>query len=141
MYLGHPYNRQHEESKMQITIDTNNLSEMDIAMLGFLAEQGEAQEAPPAEETPAPKKAEKPKPVKAANAEPDTVVDEKPTPETEDLVGGPTMGDAVAAATKLVSNGGAAKVKAALAEVGAKRVSEMKDEDIPAFLAALDAAE
>lgn len=120
---------------MQITIDTNNLSEMDIAMLGFLAGQSDTEEtveetapAPaPAKATPAKAKAAKPAPAPA------------PEPEEEDLLGGaPTMSDAVTAATSLVSSGGAAKVKAALALVGAKRVSEMKPEDIPAFLAALE---
>lgn len=109
---------------MQITIDTNNLSELDKAMLAFLA--GDVEEAEEAEEvSDIPVKAEKPK---------------KAKPE-EDLVGGdaPTMSDAVAAATALVSEGGAAKVKAALAVVGAKRVSEMAEGDIPAFLAALEA--
>lgn len=114
---------------MQITIDTNNLSEMDINMLAFLADQGEE-----VEETPAPKKAAAPKKEKKEEL---PVVEE----EEEDLVGGdaPTMSDAVAAATNLVSTGEAAKVKAALAEVGAKRVSEIEDGDIPAFLAALEA--
>lgn len=129
---------------MQITIDTNNLSELDIAMLSFLAEQGEVADAP---EEPAPE----PAPAKAATkakaapkaepakAEPEPVVEE---PAEEDLLGGedaPTMSQAIAAATELVSSGGAAKVKAALAEVGVKRVSEMKDADIPTFLAALNA--
>jgi hypothetical protein len=120
---------------MQITIDTNNLSEMDIAMLGFLAEQGEAAPAEDvAEETPAPAKkaAAKPEPKKAA-AKPE------PEPEPEETTDGPTMSDAVAAATKLVSNGGAATVKAALAAVGSKRVSEIEEKDIQAFLDALSA--
>ena len=114
---------------MQITIDTNNLSEMDIAMLGFLAGQPEPETSEPEIVVPV---VEKPKP-KAKPVKPE------PEPEPEDLVGddAPTMADAVAAATVLVSSGGAAKVKEALAAVGSKRVSEMKVEDIPAFLAAL----
>lgn len=122
---------------MQITIDTDNLSELDIAMLSFLAEQGEVAETTEAEEAPAPaKKTTKKAPAKEPEQE----------PEEEDLVGGtdepadedaPTLSDAVAAATELVSNGEAAKVKEALSEVGAKRVSEMSEEDVPAFLAAL----
>lgn len=121
---------------MQITIDTNNLSEMDIAMLAFLAEQGEATEEVAEEpEAPAPAKAPAAKKAAAPKAEP------APEPEDEDLVGGdgPTMADAVARATTMVSEGQAAKVKAALATVGAKRVSEMAESDIPAFFAALDA--
>jgi hypothetical protein len=115
---------------VQITIDTNNLSELDIAMLAFLAGNTEETEEEPVAEEPAPA------PAKAAAKKAPT----KKEPE-EDLVGGdaPTMSDAVAAATQLVSEGEAAKVKAALAVVGAKRVSEMAETDIPAFLAALEA--
>jgi len=106
---------------MQITIDTNNLSDLDLAMLAMLAAPAPAAKKP-AETTPTP------------------TVTAVPEPEPEDLVGGmPTMSDAVAAATVLVSNGGAAKVKEALAACGSKRVSELKTEDIPAFLAALQA--
>lgn len=120
---------------MQITIDTNNLSELDIAMLGFLA--GNTEEAEEVEETPAPTPEKKAAAKKAA-----AKAEVAPEPLEEDLVGeGPTMSDAVAAATALVSEGGAAKVKAALAVVGAKRVSEMAEADIPTFLAALEAAE
>lgn len=121
---------------MQITIDTNNLSELDINMLAFLAGGTKEQE----EVTPVPAPANKAKaPTKAKDTVEKT---EAPAPEPEeDLVDGdaPTMADAVAAATVLVSEGGAAKVKAALAVVGAKRVSEMKEDDIPAFLEALEA--
>lgn len=107
---------------MQITIDTNNLSEMDLAILVFLTGPTQTTPAKVGKTTPA--KAEKTPPAKVeAESEPEA----------------PTMSDAVAAATVLVSNGGAAKVKAALAVVDVKRVSEMKAEDIPAFLAALEA--
>lgn len=64
--------------------------------------------------------------------------DPEPAAE-EDLVGGdaPTMADAVALATKLVSAGQSAKVKEALADTGAKRVSELSDDAIAGFVAAL----
>lgn len=57
----------------------------------------------------------------------------------EDLLGGdgPTMKDAVDAATDAIAKGKTAKVKAALAEAGAKRVSELTDDSIPTFLSAL----
>ena len=130
---------------MQITIDTNNLSSMDISMLAFLADQGEdtqeavAPEPEPVVVAPAPvKRAKKATPVLAPVVE----VEPEAAPE-EDLLGGedeaPTMSDAVAAATKLVSGGNAAKVKAALAVAGAKRVSEVAAEDLAAFVAALNA--
>lgn len=120
---------------MQIIIDTASLSELDIAMLAFLAGQEPAEE--PAEEAPTPEPAKKaPKKAAPKKAEPEP----EPEPEDEDLVGGeaPTMSDAVAAATKLVSSGKAAEVKAALATVNAKRVSEIQEGDIAAFLAALE---
>lgn len=118
---------------MQITIDTNNLSEMDVAMLAFLAGQ--------AEETPADEEPEAPAPAKTpAKKAPAKAAAKAPEPEDEDLVGGdgPTMADAVAAATKLVSSGGSAKVKEALAAVEAKRVSEITEDKIADFLAALE---
>lgn len=133
---------------MQITIDTNNLSELDKAMLVFLAtstDEPEQAEGPvqsiwtekmPEEpvEAPKPKKAPKAAPAPAPVAPVVEVVEEL----IEVEVDGPTMSDAVAAATNLVSSGQAPVVKAALAAVGAKRVSEMAVSDIPAFLAALE---
>lgn len=106
----------------------------------------------PAKKAPAAKPAPKPELVVEAGpepeADPEPVVEAEPEAVEEDLVGGesepepegPTMADAVAAATKLVSSGGAPKVKAALGTVGAKRVSEIPVEAISEFLAALDAA-
>lgn len=132
---------------MQITIDTNNLSELDIAMLAFLAGQEVDEEE--VDETPAPAPAaKKAAPAKKAAAPKAEAKAKEPEPEAEEELieaepeaeeGAPSMSDAVAAATALVSAGESAKVKAALAEVGAKRVSEMSEDDIPAFLAALDA--
>lgn len=132
---------------MQITIDTNNLSELDINMLAFLAGQ-EATEPDepdvPAEPEPVAVPAKPAKAAAKAKAAP-APEPEVPTSEEggdggdEDLLGAqPTMSDAVAAATKLVSSGGSAKVKAALETVGAKRVSEMAEGDITAFLTALE---
>lgn len=124
---------------MQITIDTNNLSEMDIAMLGFLAEQGEPTgDTEPEPEAPAPTPAKAP----AKKAAPAKAAPAKPAPEpVEDLLGGdgPTMADAVAAATQLVSTGNQQKVKDALAAVGAKRVSEIAEDQIALFLETLNA--
>lgn len=134
---------------MQIVINTENpLSETDKAALRALI--GDSVETPvsaPAAATPAKAakkaapKAEKAAPEPEPEAEPegnDNAGDDA-TDDGEDLVGGdgPTMEDAVALATKLVSSGQAAKVKAALSEVGAKKVSEVKDEDIATFVNAL----
>lgn len=133
---------------MQITIDTNNLSELDINMLAFLAgveatepdATGDEVSADEPEETPAPAPAKKAPAKKAA-----TKAAPAPEPE-EDLLGGepepagdgPTMSDAVAAATKLVSSGESAKVKAALESVGVARVSGLDESQVADFLAALE---
>lgn len=126
-------------TQMQITIDTNNLSELDIAMLAFLAGRFDETEDEPEPVAEAPKPKAKTEPKKAA--EPAKEPEPTPEPAEEDLLGGedaPTMSQAIAKATELVSSGGAAKVKTALAAVGVKRVSEMKDADIPTFFAALE---
>jgi hypothetical protein len=127
---------------MQITINTAEpLSDVDVAVLRTLL--GESAETPvsapvAAKAAPAAKKAAP----KAEKAAPAPEPEEEPEAEAdEDLVGGdddaPTMEDAVALATKLVSSGQAAKVKAALGEVGAKKVSEIKAGDIATFVNAL----
>jgi hypothetical protein len=135
---------------MHVAFDTAELTTLDKQVLALLA--GSATPAP----APAPAvdrdvavefatPAAKPAPAKKAAA-PKPEPEPEPEPE-EDLVGdsaepepeGPTMADAVAAATKLVSSGGAPKVKEALAAVGAKRVSEIPADSIQAFLTALEA--
>lgn len=111
---------------MKIELDTSNLSTLDIQVLNLLF----TGQAPPAEPEPKPvKKAAPPK------AEPKAA---EPSPPPSEEPEAPTLADAVAAATQLVSTGGAAKVKAALAVVGSKRVSEVAPENIAAFLAALE---
>lgn len=129
---------------MIITIDTNvELSTLDLALIGTLIGNGPV--ATPLPES-TPTKAEAKAPAKKATpAKPAP----EPEPETveadeEDLLGGtepeadaPTMADAVAAATKLVSSQKGSVVKAALTDLGVKRVSELKDDQIAAFLAAL----
>lgn len=125
---------------MQITFDTNNLSELDRNVLALVIGQPVDAPAPKAESAaPAPKKATTakatPKAEKAVE-EPEEAVeaDSDDEPETSN---GATMEDAVALATSLVSGGKAAQVKSALAECGAKRVSELAEDKIPAFIAAL----
>jgi len=140
---------------MHIAFNTDELTAEDRKVLALLSGTGDWPSSPATAEPPAadltakaeavkaaPKKTAAPKaePVKEAPApEPEPVVEEdllggeEATPEPE----GPTMADAVAAATKLVSSGGAAKVKEALAAVGAKRVSEVPVVSIAEFLDAL----
>lgn len=142
---------------MHVAFDTAELTAKDLTMLKVLVGEGDwptiPAEAPakpveakvngspvakpaPAKKAPAAKPEPKPEPV--AEPEPEAAPEEdllggdtEPEPE------GPTMADAVAAATKLVSSGGAPKVKEALAAVGAKRVSEIPADQITAFLDAL----
>lgn len=56
---------------------------------------------------------------------------------TDEPVQAPTTQDAVDAATVVLTAGGTAKVKAALAKAGVKRVSELKGAGIAAFIADL----
>lgn len=83
--------------------------------------------------------AEKPKPApakKAAPAKPKPLEGDDPVDESGEEA---SLATAITKATELVSNGESAKVRAALAAVGAKRVSELTIKTIPAFLEALDA--
>lgn len=121
---------------MQITLDTNN--PQDLSLLASLAAAlgGEAP-APAAKPAPAPaKKAAASKPAPAPVEEPEDEVEEE-TQEEETSEPTPTTDDAVALATKMVSNGEAAKVKAALNSVGAKKVSEVPADKVGEFIAAL----
>lgn len=119
---------------MQIIInETNELTDLDIRTLRALT--GDVTVIEKTAVTPVAK------PV-AEKAKKSTKV-EKPAEEEDDdtltpaEVEGATMSDAVEVATKLVSSGKSADVKAALADVGVKRVSELKSKDIAAFIEAL----
>jgi DNA (cytosine-5)-methyltransferase 1 len=114
------------------------------ALLGVLdaAADGDLTPAPTPEPAAAPAKAPAAEPV----AETLPVADESEA-QDEDLVGGtdpepaaaPTLDEVVAKATAVMKDGGRDKVKAALAEHGAAKVSELKPSVFPAFLAALEA--
>ena len=129
---------------MQITIDTHNLTDLDRELLARLvgtapmpARVPKPKSSPMVSEPTEPERVATVLPVaKEAGDDPADVAEpELSFSEPE----APTMADALAAATQAVSKGGSAQVKAALASVNSKRVSEMKVEDIPAFLAALSA--
>lgn len=91
----------------------------------------EQSEAKPAKKAAAKKAAKKPEPV---------VEEPEDEDEDDDLVGddGPTMADAVARATELVSAKRAPEVKAALANLDVEKVSHLKGDQIAAFLEALE---
>ena len=116
---------------MQISFDTSDLSDLDRKVLAVLAQVSE--EAPPKKTAEAAKKVTK----KTAAKKPDPEPEPEPEPEPD---AAPTMADAVSVATRLVAAGEAAKVKAALSTVGAKRVSEMDADSVPQFLAELGEA-
>jgi hypothetical protein len=63
----------------------------------------------------------------------------EPEPEP-DLIGSATVADAVALATKMIADGESVKVKAALKDVGAERVSTLELDQVPGFMSALDAS-
>ena len=117
---------------MQITFDTDNLSGLDLAVLDILR-GGDGAPPVPATVKPAPK-AEAPvsQPVAAPVAEAEAPVEE-PAEDVSDV----TRDDAVAAATKLVSSGKAQVVRDALSNLGVKKVSELPDESLAAFVNAL----
>lgn len=64
--------------------------------------------------------------------EPEPVVEAAPARDGEDM-----RAEAVRRATEMVSSGKAAEVKAALASVGAKKVSELSDDQVGPFLTAI----
>jgi ribonuclease E len=153
---------------MQINIhieDGSKLSERDrsvlLALAGVTVAEEDAEEAAEllddvAEDAPEPEDEPEPEPQPTrrkrrtkAQIAADKAAEEAAAAEDddgEDLIGngdegedeGPTLDDAVSAATDLVSKGKSATVKAALKKVGAARVSELtKTSDIQKFLDAL----
>lgn len=131
--------------QITITLDTANLTEQDKATLLALTGAENGVSAPKAAAKPEAKAPAAKAAPKAAKPAPEP--DPEPEPEEdEDLVGGDdeqgedkvfTMADATALATKLVQGGKAAEVKKVLTDLGAKRVSELAESDIPAFMSAL----
>jgi len=71
--------------------------------------------------------------------EPDEPEEEPEEAEDDNLLGDevPTRDDAVQIVSKMIDDGEAPKVKKVLTKFKAKRLSEVPDEDIPAFVEAL----
>jgi hypothetical protein len=116
---------------MQITLDTNNLSDLDVQILSLIMSSEPTAEKPKAT-TVAKPAAKKPEPEPEAEAEAEAEVE----PEAD----GVSLADAKALASKMVANGEAAKVKAALTKVGAKKVSEVSEDKVAEFHSALSAS-
>lgn len=133
---------------MQITFDTAALTDEDRALLlAVLSVDSAASGDKPESRKVADKILDEQKPKKAAPKkvapkaeEPEEPEEEQDDDEDEDLLGsdGPTLADAVKKATALISGGSSAKVRAALKKVGAPRVSELQEDQVAEFLAALD---
>lgn len=126
---------------MNITIQIDGeLTDADKAILRAIA--GDAPVAPGAmpsigeaepvvQDKPAPKKpGPKPKPKPAKEEAPEPEKDEKKDEETESSV----VEQAVARAAELLQSGGVDQVKAALADLGATRVSQLKPAQAKEFL-------
>lgn len=130
---------------MQITIDTNNLSDIDRVILsvitgnaGVVVNSGTPTPAPAAEEKPKAKKAAKVK--IAAVPDPEPVEEAAPEPEEEpEVAAGPTVADAVKVAMGLVSSGRPSVVKEALSNLTASKVSELEGDEVQKFLDAVAA--
>ena len=125
---------------MIITIDTSiPFSDTDMAVLQALAGVREIAPAKPAPKAAPPAKAEEAPPAKPApKAAPPAKPAPKAAPPAKAESGAPTLSNAVATATKLVSSGKTSVVKAALETVGAARVSELSEDKIADFLSALE---
>lgn len=118
---------------MHISLNTaEEISGLDKQVLSVLAGGTVAPAAAPAKAAPA--KTQGKAPAKPT-PEPETAVE--PEPEADEAPAGATLEEAVALATKMVSNGEAAKVKKALGTVGAKKVSEVSADKVDEFISAL----
>ena len=133
---------------MQITLDTENLTDTDRQVLGLLAggtftlgvepeefsEEQESEEEPtPAKKAPAKRAEPKPEPMAEEPIE-EEPEDEEPEDEQsdEDL-----LALAVKKATEMVASGGATKVREALDAAGASRVRELNADNVRDFFKAL----
>ena len=135
---------------MQITLDTNNISEQDRQFLALLI----GAEAAGTEREPAPKKpvakkpvakkpvAKKPEPEPEPAAE-EPLPDEEPeaeepeVEEAEDVSDEDLLDLAIKKATEMVAGGDAVKVREALDAAGANRVRELNKDNVHEFFKAL----
>lgn len=130
---------------MIITIDTTQpIGSLELSVITTLLDRlAEPKAEEPKKRTRKPKIEAEPGPeIQAApdpwestpKAEPET---EGPTLGSEPQEKGPTLDDAVKKATELIAAGQSEKIRAALPD-GVRRVSELTDDQVPAFLTALE---
>lgn len=115
-----------------ITIATdkdNPLTEREKRIIGWIVDETEPVSVKEFAQVPVETEPTAPEPVSPA-PEPDAPQDDSSDVEA-------TLEVAVARATELVASGKAAEVKAALKAAGARRVSELKNDQVSVFLEAL----
>ena len=132
---------------MQITLDTNDISEQDRRFLALLigveAADTESEPAPkkPAAKKPAAKKPAARKPEPEPEPEPaaeEPLPDEEPeVEEAEDVSDEDLLDLAIKKATEMVAGGDAVKVREALDAAGANRVRELNKDNVHEFFKAL----
>lgn len=122
---------------LNITIDTSELTEAQGQQLIEMVFGGAIKSAPAPSKGTTEKTAPAKTPAKTAASKPAPAPAEESDDEGDDA---PelTVDDALKAASALVSAGKSAKVKEALASVGAKRVSEISKDRLAEFLGALN---
>ena len=122
---------------MQITLDTNDISEQDRRFLALLI----GVEAADTESEPAPKKPAAKKPEPEPEPEPaaeEPLPDEEPeVEEAEDVSDEDLLDLAIKKATEMVAGGDAVKVREALDAAGANRVRELNKDNVHEFFKSL----
>lgn len=135
--------------QITLNIETNALTDEDRALLrsiageqtpGAVIHMADAKAAQEAQEDPAPaptRSRTRKAAAKAAPAKPEPqadATDSDEEDEDEDLLGGPTVQDAVDRATALVEAEKGKAVKAALQKIGVEKVRNLEGDDIQRFL-------
>lgn len=127
-----------DRSALRGLLDMAAVLEVSIPGFGAASSIAASVAEPAVEDKPAPKKRTSkkatPKPA-SGGAQPQDAPADPIAPSDA-----PSLKDAVDLASKLIAEGESDKVRAALAAVGATRVSGIDEAAVPAFLAALDAA-
>ena len=121
--------------QIQFTVNTGDvLTDADKAFLRVLLGEDNV----PATVTSISAVPDKPAPAKPAPAKPAPAPEPEPVPEKE---GGPSVQDAIAAATKFIEQDRVPEVRAILTELGIKKVGDLSGSNIQAFLDKLGSAD
>ena len=121
--------------QIQFTVNTGDvLTDADKAFLRVLLGEDNV----PATVTNISVVTDKPAPAKPAPAKPAPAPEPEPVPEKED---GPSVQDAIVAATKFIEQDRVPEVRAILTELGVKKVGDLSGSNIQAFLDKLGSAD